>query len=159
MAKANELAVQEISSADVQKVRSFADAQNLFVNAGFTQADLEFQASVYALLEDKHQLIGVPFLVTEFKFSESKKFKNADGVGKSFAIMYVVTQDDAMYTVVDGSTGIRDQLEAIAAERIESNHPDPYKGIAVVNGLRVSEYDYTDPQTGAVSMAETFYLG
>jgi hypothetical protein len=159
MAKTTDIAITEIPSDAVMKIRSFADAQNLFVGAGFTAADLEFQASPYTMLEDKHELIGVPFLVTEFKFSESKKFKEANGAGRQFAIMYVVTQDDRMLTVVDGSTGIRDQLIAIEADRIESGHPDPRKGVAVLNGLRVSEYDYTDPATGAVSQAETFYLG
>jgi hypothetical protein len=158
-AKTTELVISGMDDATINRVASFQEAlQTAAQVTGFSQDDLIYQASGYPLLEDKDHLLAVPFIIMEAKFSESKKYKNADGVGNRFVILYVVTEADEKWTVTDGSTGIAAQVEALIAEREEKGIMPSNQAILVKNGLTRSDYEYTD-EKGNVSNASTYYLG
>lgn len=158
-AKTTELVISGMDEATINRVASFQEAlQTAAQVTGFTQADLVYQASAYPLLENKDALIGVPFIIMEAKFSESKKYKNADGVGNRFVILYVVTEQDEKWTVTDGSTGIAADIERLITEREEKGLMPSNQAILVKNGLTRSDYEYTD-EKGNVSDASTYYLG
>jgi len=92
---------------------------------------------------DKIKLVGVKFVILDWIYSQ--------GAQGEFATMRIITEHNDKLIVNDGSTGIRDQLHNF----------DGMRGKGVIycpNGLRVSEYDYTDEKTGKTSKARTFYL-
>lgn len=158
-AKTTELVISGMDEATINRVASFQEALETAAQVtGFTQEDLVYQASGYPLLEDKDALLGVPFIIMEAKFSESKKYRNGEGIGNRFVILYVVTQADEKWTVTDGSTGIASQVETLIAEREEKGIMPSNQAILVKNGLTRSDYEYAD-EKGNVSNAHTYYLG
>jgi hypothetical protein len=88
---------------------------------------------------DKGRLVGVPFLIMEWRFYQGDQ-------GEAVALMLVTEQGEKLI-VNDGSTGIREQLKSL-----------PRKPVIVRRGLVCSDYDYTNPATGEVSRATTYYL-
>lgn len=103
----------------------------------------------FSLTDNKRSLIDVPFLIVDYRFSKSDKFKDENGEPLEFVTVRLVTRNDQKLIINDGSTGIRDQLKQINGG--ESSV------VYVGRGLRVSEYTYTDDK-GRQSEAETFYL-
>lgn len=103
----------------------------------------------FTLTDNKRQLIDVPFLIVDYRFSKSDKFKDENGEPLEFATVRLITKNDQKLIVNDGSTGIRDQLKQI--------NNGQSSVVWVGRGLRVSEYTYTD-EKGRQSEAETFYL-
>lgn len=152
-----ELVVSGIDDATINRIATFADA---FAAAGaseLTQEEMLYEASSYPLLENKDELIGVPFIITQVKWGESKKFRGADGTGNRFTILYVVTEGDTKHTITDGSTGIASQVEEMVADRKARGIVPEDQMFFVKNGLTRSDYDYTDDH-GNVSEASTYYL-
>lgn len=92
--------------------------------------------------EDKGRLVGVPFLLLDWHFS--------DGDYGQMVSLRLITKAGERYVVNDGSTGIRDQMLEIAAKTD--------KAIFFRKGLRVSNYEYTDPKTQEKKPASTYYL-
>jgi hypothetical protein len=156
MAKNAELVVSGIDEKIIDRIDSFAAAFGVAQETGLSQDQMLFQASSYPLLEDKETLLGVPFIITQVKWGESKKFRNAEGPNR-FVILYVVTEGDEKWTLTDGSTGIAQQVEDMVAERVELGITPTDQMFYVKNGLTVSNYEYTDDK-GNVSDAHTFYL-
>lgn len=79
--------------------------------------------------DDKARLLGMPFIIIEYRFHDGD-FGDAD-----FVAVHLVTKDNGKYIITDGSTGIRAQLQQLAADT------GRFGGIVVHGGLRVSEYD------------------
>lgn len=152
-----ELVVSGLDEETINRIATFADAFAAAQGTNISQSDMLYEASSYPLLEDKMKLIGVPFIITQAKFSESKKFKGSDGIGNSFVILYIVTDADEKFTITDGSTGIAAQVSAEILRRNTEGIVPANQMIFVKNGLTVSEYEYTDDK-GNVSDARTFYL-
>lgn len=105
----------------------------------------------YEKLDDKEDLIGVPFMIVQFWFSEGEIVDPVSGNLREYATLKVVTKEtttkpSAKYTVVDGSTGIYKQLKEI------NKRTGKWGGILARNGLRVSHYRYEG------APASTFYL-
>lgn len=100
---------------------------------------------------DKRQLVDVPFVIVQYGFHK--------GDYGDYAFVHAVTKRNEKVIFSDGSvkSGIARQLADITAER-EKNGRDTRAGILVGRGLRISEYEYTDPGTGEVRPAETYYL-
>lgn len=152
-----ELVVSGVDEATINRIDSFQAAFAAFSATDLKQEDMLYQASPYPLLEDKNTLVGVPFIITQVKWGESKKFVR-NGESARFVILYIVTEGDELWTVTDGSTGIADQVQTLVADRQSRGVIPADQGIYVKNGLTRSDYDYTD-EKGNVSPATTFYLG
>lgn len=106
----------------------------------------------YQKLDDKRQLVNVPFFVNRFWFTT-----DADS-GRQYATMRILTSRPIntgagatqKVVITDGSTGIFRQLRLYAQKQQKSG------GFIVRNGLRASEY-VQDTSEGRVD-AKTFYL-
>lgn len=100
---------------------------------------------------DKRQLVEVPLVIVQYGFH--------NGDYGEYVFVHAVTKRNEKVIFSDGSvkSGIAKQLADITAEREKAGR-ETRAGILVSHGLRISEYDYTDPSTGEVLPAETYYL-
>lgn len=94
--------------------------------------------------DDKATLVGVPFFLLSWQFRE--------GDNGEFVSAVIAFQDGSKAVVNDGSTGIRDQLKGLTADRIAAGHPTPQALRMVSKGLRRSDY------TNEHGAATTYYL-
>lgn len=109
-------------------------------------------------VSEKESLVGVPLTVLEFNFRESEDYQTTldDGsiVNSEYAIVRCVRMDNLeMVVFADGGVGIYKQLKDF------SQRTGQMGGIFCKDGLTQSDYKYTDPVTGEISKATTFYLG
>lgn len=100
---------------------------------------------------EKRQLIDQAMILLSWTFAESKEYQ-----GNEYVIVRAMLPDDRKVFFTDGGAGIYKQLKSLTAKRADQNHPNPNAGL-ICNGLRLSEYDYTDDK-GATSRAKTFYI-
>lgn len=100
----------------------------------------------YSILEDKSQLLNTAFMVVKYGVHPSELN------GKEFTTIHVLTKAGEKYVVNDGSTGIHEQLKTLK-EEMGTVCP-----LMVPRGLRVSEYDYEDPEKGTKTKAKTYYI-
>lgn len=158
----------QVTDLDLKQFRTLdSDALNTALTfdeavaeTGLNEAELTFVGSPYVILNDrqKDELIGVPFLIRSIRFSTDPK------TFRDYAVLYVVTKDNRMFIVTDGSTGIFSQVQKIVADRIGQGHTKPLEGVLVANGLRVSTYDVNadgkpaQPGDKVVSEGATYYL-
>lgn len=100
---------------------------------------------------DKSTLVGVPLLFLQWRFIE--------GNMGEFAAAHVITGDGRKVVIVDGSTGIRDQLMRVTATRIKRGQDSvaSRSALKVKGGLRRSDYQFDDG-SGKMKDATTFYL-
>lgn len=145
-----------LSDADLRSIKSAADVQALFDRVGAEAESFADYGSGFTILTSKDRLVGVRFVILEWRFTPSAKY------GSDFASMAVVTESGEKWIVNDGSTGICSQLRAITDERIVNGRPNPQMALRVDGGLRKSTYsqEYTDEKTGELKTREaaTFYL-
>lgn len=114
----------------------------------------------FELLKDKSRLVGVPLMFLQWNFAEGD-YTREDGTKGEFVAARVAAQNVRTgnvdkYIIVDGSTGIYQQLR----EFTDSHGVNG--GVMVARGLRRSEYmaKVANPKTGVVEdqPAETYYL-
>jgi hypothetical protein len=99
---------------------------------------------------EKSELVGVPILLLGWRINTSNKYAGSDGAMLEFAS--VLVRDLARSRTVvfnDGGTGIPAQLGLLESKGVTG-------GVSVPNGLRVSEYLFTDDEGSR--MAHTHYL-
>lgn len=105
-------------------------------------------------LVDKASLVGTPFRITGFYFSENDK---------SIGYVYVDGEDvdGNTFTFNDSSTGVRAQIIAYLQTKGDDSavSSGEYVNVSLVipNGLRVSEFVIND-ERGRPKNARTFYL-
>lgn len=123
------------------------------------------------LIEDKDFLIGLPFLITRWRFNTSDKYKDEegnDGIFVSVEIAYHTGPESPITTGVfnDGSTGILAQLQKITKNRLEKGleWEAAHSARGVRRGLRRSDYQRDTGKTNAktgepiTEAATTYYL-
>lgn len=138
---------------DLNDAVSFDDLIAQARVAGLGEEDTIFIASPYTVLnKDKDVLLSRPFYIRWFRFGQD------DVTKKYYTVFYAVDRENNMYAVTDGSTGIKQQLVTLYNKRAADKHATPDGNVLVANGLRKSEYIYTDPNTGEQSPAVTYYL-
>lgn len=142
--------IEKVDGYDIETLgglESFSDILNL------ADGNIESAADVlgygFGLLEDKDRLLGIEFIIVRYEVHQSDKVK-----GKQFATIHVMTRSGDKFIVNDGSTGIMQQLAELKEKRNGGN----ICPLFVPRGLRASTYEYTDPATGQVSEATTYYL-
>lgn len=138
--------IQRRDSFDTDTLRgvtSFADAMELFAGDVLT-ADSEL-GDGFAMIKNKDSLVGVPCLFMSWSF-------NTGEYADEFVAARIVTEDGRKVVIIDGGTGIRQQLREFT-----DSHGGRQGGLLSRRGLRKSEYTYTD-ENGKEKDAETFYI-
>lgn len=137
-------------------ITSWADAIALLTDNGIAIESTSDYGTGFHVV-DKSSLVGVPFLIIEWAFNTSAKFKDENGEPLVFVSALAVTKHNEKVIFNDGSTGIRKQLADITDRRISQGHPTPNKGLAVANGLVRSDYTFLDGN-GVEQEGTTYYL-
>lgn len=97
----------------------------------------------------KEALVGIPFLILEYGFTESDQF----GEGREYVWVRAIRADnEERVAFSDGGTGIYVQLKELAEAT------NQYGGVMCRSGLRVSEYDKELPDGTMLRNVETFYI-
>ena len=134
-------------------ISTFQDALDATATFGGVE-DFSLYGSGFDVLPtaDKARLVGVPFVILSWKFSE--------GDNGEFVSAEIVTRANEKLIINDGSTGIRAQLKRVALSRLERGADDASSraNLLVSKGLTVSRYQYADDKTGELRSAETYYL-
>lgn len=137
---------KNVTTDELASLTSFDDALKLVAakvgeqNVGVASQEI---GDGFKLLENKDQLIGVPFIAVTWDFHQ--------GTHGEFVSVKLVTKDGGKFIVNDGSTGIRDQIIAYTAKKKTQG------GLFCEKGLRRSNYTYKDEQDKEVQ-ATTYYL-
>lgn len=114
------------------------------------------------VLVDKSNLVGVPFLIVQWRFNKGE-------YAEEFASVEAITKHNDKVIFNDGSTGVRDQLRDITNRRAKAGHPSPTAGLLVTGGLSRTSYFYNENTGEVVSVkpdgagkewkpASTYYL-
>lgn len=98
----------------------------------------------------KEELVNIPFVVTGWSLNEKKERYN-----NTFSIVEIVVHNGDKKFFTDGSTGIRDQLIRYENGKTMNGTQKPF---LVPHGLKPSDYNYTDPDTGETTKAVTYYF-
>lgn len=104
----------------------------------------------FNVLKNKDNLVGVPFVVLEWRFNHSKEFD------QEYVAAVVMDEKNNKHILVDGSTGVCAQLRTVTDAKIADGLPYPQAGLIVRNGLTRS--DYTKEVDGKEIAASTYYL-
>lgn len=108
-------------------------------------------------LTDKADLVGVNMVITDWTFNVSDRFFDEKKNGLPFVSVRGVT-DNSKFVFNDGSAGVYAQLLELTEHLRVEGAPYTSAPLSVKGGLRVSEYEYEDPNTGKTSEASTYYL-
>lgn len=146
--KSNALAVQDFSLAELAGIQSFEDAAALLATRYETILDSDDLGDGFELVKDKTKLVGTTMLLVSWRIMDTDDKME---FGEPWVIVRAVTEDSRKIVFVDGSTGIRDQLIGVTASSGRTG------GVLARDGLRVSEYTFTD-DTGKTKPAKTFYI-
>ena len=144
----------KFDDATLRDIGSFQDALALLALNEIDAESIEEYGTGFTVLKtaDKARLVGVPLILIEWTFNKSS-------YGEApFVSLMAVTKSSEKVIINDGSTGIAKQLLDITNERVSRGHRHPQMGLAVPNGLSVSEYKWVDPSDGKEKPATTFYL-
>jgi len=132
------------------KITSFDDATAMLDSTGIALESMSDYGTGFSVV-DKAKLVGVPFLILEWRFNSSEL--NDDG----FVSVAAVTKHNDKVIFNDGSSGVLAQLRMVTEQRTERNHPTPQAGLIVQDGLTKSDYTYTDDKGKSIP-ATTYYL-
>ena len=156
------IAIRGMEKEQYETSISFADAVTEATNAGLTRDDMVTVLNPYeAMNQDKSPLLDVPFMIRHVAFLTDEK------TGNDYLNMWVITCNDKLYRVTDGSTGIHKQMLNLVEMRLKSGHNTPYDYFIVPGGLRSSTFDVAadgkpikkgDKETKVSSTATTYYL-
>lgn len=131
-------------------ITSFDDALRALDTGGIVAESITNYGNGFSVVENKDTLIGVPFVILDWRFNESGMSD------EPFVSLTIVTKNGDKLIVNDGSTGIRAQMQAITRRRAENGNLSQ-SGLVVPNGLTVSRYMYADAD-GKERPAVTYYL-
>jgi len=147
-----------MDEGSLREIGSLADARALYAamyGEDIVEASEELGDGFDRFSEDdKRKLVGVPLFVMEWKFSTSETVTR-DGELVEYVSCRIVGERGGKTikaVFADGGTGIYSQLRAY------TNRTGRTRGMMVPNGLRVSDYTFTNPMTGEKSPASTYYF-
>jgi hypothetical protein len=137
------IVVREIPRSTLQGIATWEDVAKVW---GDRIVDVREFGDGFKLLRKKQKetLVGKPFVVAAYKFN--------DGDFGTFVTMHIVTKTNDKFIINDGSTGIKDQLTEFF------NKTGQLGGLVCPGGLRYSDYEYEDPDSGELKPARTYYL-
>jgi hypothetical protein len=118
------------SDDKLRAMDNFEDVLAAFAAEGIQLLDASDWVGAGSDLIDKERLLGVPFLLIQWKFLQSQDYE-----GSSFVVCHILTRHNERLMFMDGSKGgIRDDL--IEA----SKNTNQFHAMIVKNGLRKSDY-------------------
>lgn len=131
-----DLDAKSLRTATADEINTPVTFEEALASSGLNEEEYSFISSPYTVLKDdgKMQLENVPFYVKAWNFSRDTE------TGNPYVILYVVTKNNDMFIITDGSTGIFAQMTELTKKRIAQGHAHPVEHLMVANGLRVSEY-------------------
>lgn len=135
------------ANEDLSSLTSFEEAMALVQRELGEAAVVDASQAIgdgFKMLDNKDLLCGVEFLAIGWNFTM--------GDFGEFVAAKVVTRDGQKYVLIDGSTGIYQQISEYSGKTGRMG------GLWVKNGLRKSEYEYEDESTGKLTPAVTYYL-
>jgi hypothetical protein len=130
---------------------SFDDAIAAFKSAGVSLENASDYGTGFALCENKNVLVGVDFLIIQWRFNEGDF-----GDDSEYVAAEIITKHKEKLVLIDGSTGIYRQLKLVTGQRIARGNDHPNAGLLVEGGLRRSDYD--KEVDGKQISATTYYL-
>lgn len=143
--QANILPVEKVhtfSEDELSEISGFGDALRLAAGAGML-VGRDIIGDGFGVI-DKRDLVNRKCVILDVNFYGGKW-------GDAVALKGV-RDDGTKFVINDGSTGIRDQMKALVNRLDGKFHP-----FTLENGLRESEYTYTDDK-GNETPAITYYL-
>lgn len=143
-----EIALPDISDSDLRNLTSLEDIQRVVGGKVENAADY---GNGFSILEDKARLCDVPIVFLAWSRHEGD---HGDFVSAYCTELNKQGQIVGKWIVNDGSmkSGLaRQLLDMTEKEGIQ-------RGLFVPNGLRRSDYKYTDEATGEVKPATTYYI-
>ena len=143
----------------IQPKRLFSDDDLLAIQHGGYQTALQAMQSKTDVVDssdllasfdvlnknEKDVLVGKPFLILEWRFNPSNVSV------EDFVSCVIMTEDEHLYILNDGSTGIRQQLLGI------TDRTGRQSGLACKKGLRRSDYT-VEGEDGKEIAASTYYI-
>lgn len=155
-----EIATRNITDDELSEIKSFEDAANLLKDVGAVIVDVTEYGTGFKVVE-KDSLVGVPFVIL------SATFREGDYGDDGYVSIEAVTKNNDKVVINDGSSGIRDQMRRIVAQRHKAGVNMPDAGIVCPDGLTRSDY-WRNAETGETSTkrpdgkgwepATTFYI-
>lgn len=130
------------------KISSLQDALDALAEIGANVEDFADYGDGFSVVKDKNTLAGKPFVIMHWAFKE--------GTFGAFVICQIVTESGEKLVLMDGSTGILEQLQNVTEARKRNGLANGQFGLIVRNGLRVSNYTYESE--GKIVPASTWYL-
>jgi hypothetical protein len=145
-----------LSNVALSEITDFESAMRVFADAGLVVNEMAEFGTGFTVLDDKSKLVGVPFIIAEWRFNIGK-YINDDGEKGTFVSAAVVTKDGKKYVINDGGTGIAAQLRDVTERRRGQKHATPQNALYVHGGLTVSNYEWED-EKGHMQPGTTYYL-
>lgn len=145
-------AAAAFSDADLAMITDFQSAIDKMNELNIVPESMSDYGTGFEIAKDKSNLVGVPFLILDWRFNKSDHSDE-----RPFVSAAIVTKDGRKLILNDGGTGICEQLTNVTAQREAKNHPTPQSGLIVKDGLTRSDYSYVN-DNGKTSQATTFYL-
>lgn len=142
-----ELATMALTKDEIEEARTFAEVQAEATALGLSEESTTLVINNYQTLnQDKDPLVDRPFWIRAVKFMHDTE-NDSD-----YVQFWAIRDDDALYRVTDGSTGIYAQLIRAVQKRTDEKHPTPFNYYRVANGLTKSEFwvnnDESSPDFG-----------
>lgn len=127
-----------LGQSEINTIVTFEEAiARAAAAAEVTTDELVTVASPWRAIDDmggKDYLLSKPFFIVDASFNKDRETE------RWYVVLHIVTQANEMFYVTDGSTGIKDQMLSIIGQRKSDQHPTPFEGFTIANGLRKSEY-------------------
>ena len=133
-------------------IHSWDDAMRVIADAGITATEIKEYGDGFEVME-KDEFENVPFVILDYKFSESKEGYTDDaGNPATFAIFRIIAKDGRKAILTDGGSGICNKLRELEERGVVG-------GVVCPKGITVSRYKYVDRSNGnKETPAKTYYL-
>lgn len=137
--------------ATLRDLENIDDAYDLLTQEyGTVEVAEKVIGSGFSLLDKagKARLVGEPLLILHVMFPQSREHRDDDGNWLHYAVAHVMTKDGRKLILIDGGSGIYQQLEEWSVRTGRQG------GLYVGAGLRESTYDLPD----GTGEGTTYYL-
>jgi hypothetical protein len=141
-----------------QRALTFAEALAEAAAHGAETSSITILDPYEKVNKEKNVLLDRPLLVRAVKFMVDR------ATGNEYANFWVIRDDDRLFRVTDGGSGMYRQIGELVEERLAAGHPTPYNYFLFPNGLQKSEYlldaagNITEDEGEATAKGATYYF-
>lgn len=151
MATTKNQALAPVAPLDPEAKQLLLQLEFLGITVGELHDAKDVLGDGYEQVKDKSELLNVPFIIVGYALKASTEY--GQGI---FVVVRAVTASGRKVFFVDGSTGIRQQIEGMSETLYGGAQSMSDIGIIVRKGLTVSEY--TIELEGVPTKAKTYYF-